>query len=289
MTTASFGDALIPSPKPLLRVVKEPSGSDTLKSVGTALDVLECFASDEELGVSDIARRLGIAKSTAHRLLTTLCSRGVAEKNHDSGLYRLGLRLYELGQMAQGRNPLRRVALPHLEDVRRGTGLTAQLAVVDGADVIVIEQLDPFNGRGLWPGSQRRWPAHTTSCGQAVAAYNPWLAQVRREHGFPPRAPGTIRSAAEYDEALAEVRRRGVAIVKDSALEGYSSVAAPIRDLNGQAHAAVAVVGANEDLLPAVERTSRLLTTVAARISRAYIAAGAMPFAPNEGTYQRPV
>ena len=80
-----------PAPTPIGRA--PISGSETLKSVATALDVLECFALDDELGVSDIARRLGIAKSTAHRLLSTLCSRGLTEKNPDSGQYRLGLHL----------------------------------------------------------------------------------------------------------------------------------------------------------------------------------------------------
>ena len=66
-----------------------------LKSVGSALDVLECFALDGELGVSDIARRLGVAKSTAHRLLQTLASRGFVEQDVQSGQYRLGLHVYE--------------------------------------------------------------------------------------------------------------------------------------------------------------------------------------------------
>jgi predicted ArsR family transcriptional regulator len=60
-----------------------------------------------DLGVSDIARRLGIAKSTAHRVLTTLAGRGFIEQDPDSGRYRLGLHLYELGQLTISRNPLR--------------------------------------------------------------------------------------------------------------------------------------------------------------------------------------
>ncbi|NLJ53301.1 MAG: helix-turn-helix domain-containing protein, partial [Intrasporangiaceae bacterium] len=75
------------------------NGSSSLRSVGTALDVLECFALDGELGVSDIARRLGVAKSTAHRLLQTLLSRGFVEQDNESGLYRLGIHIYELGTL----------------------------------------------------------------------------------------------------------------------------------------------------------------------------------------------
>src|SRR5690242_4161323 len=88
---------------------KRSHGDDTagVKSVGSALDVLECFATDGELGVSDIARRLGVAKSTAHRLLQTLTSRGFVEQRADTGLYRLGIHLYELGELALARNTLR--------------------------------------------------------------------------------------------------------------------------------------------------------------------------------------
>ena len=59
--------------------VGEPELEGGLKSVASALDLLDCFVVDEELGVSEVARRLGVAKSTAHRLLTTLCSRGIIE------------------------------------------------------------------------------------------------------------------------------------------------------------------------------------------------------------------
>lgn len=83
-----------------------------LKSVGSALDVLECFALDGELGVSDISRRLGVAKSTAHRLLQTLASRGFVEQDAESGQYRLGIHVYELGALALARNGLRHAALP---------------------------------------------------------------------------------------------------------------------------------------------------------------------------------
>ncbi len=252
-----------------VRAANGVSGADTLKSVGTALDVLECFTSDEELGVSDIARRLGIAKSTAHRLLSTLCSRGIAAKNPETGMYQLGLHLYELGHLAQSRIRLRRIALPALEELSRQTGLTVQLSVMDGADLVILEQLQTASGRALLEGTPRRLPAHATSSGQVIAAFNPMAAQARRNLGFPPRAGGTVRSVAEYDASLYQIRRRGVAVLQDAAIDGISSVAAPIRDLNGRAYAAVCLVGATSDVQPIIERSSRLALVVARRISRA--------------------
>ncbi|WP_395654116.1 IclR family transcriptional regulator [Phycicoccus elongatus] len=242
-------------------------GRETLRSVATALDVLECFAVDDELGVSDIARRLGIAKSTAHRLLATLCSRGLTEKNCDSGQYRLGLHLYELGQLAQSRLRLRQTALPVLEDVRRVSGLTVQLGVVDGADIVYAERLETAAGRALMAGVARRWPSHCTASGKVIAAFNPELAQARRDLGFPPRTLVTIRSVADYDRALAETRRVGVGISRGEAVAGLSSVAAPVRDLTGIAYASVSVVGPSAAVHADLDRSSRLVRTAAGLIT----------------------
>ena len=87
-----------------------------LKSVASALDLLDCFVEEEELGVSEVARRLGVAKSTAHRLLTTLASRKLIEQNPRNGKYRLGLHLFELGQLALTRVELRKRSLSLLDD-----------------------------------------------------------------------------------------------------------------------------------------------------------------------------
>ena len=116
-----------------------PEGRDGggLRSVGTAMDVLECFAVDATLGVSDIARRVGVAKSTAHRVLTTLAGRGFIEQDPETGLYSLGLHLYELGTLSLERNRLRHAALPTLRIMAHQTGLTVNLGVPDGADVVL--------------------------------------------------------------------------------------------------------------------------------------------------------
>lgn len=106
---------------------------DALKSVGEhPLDVLDCFLADDELRVSEIARALGVAKSSAHRMLSTLLSRGFVEQNPGTGRYRLGLHIYELGQLSISRSRLRQAALPIMEDLRQRTGQTIHLGVADG-------------------------------------------------------------------------------------------------------------------------------------------------------------
>ena len=148
---------------------------------------MECFATDGELGVSDIARRLGVAKSTAHRLLQTLASRGFVEQDAHSGQYRLGMHVYELGALALARNELRHAALPFLRQVATATGLTVNLSVPDGPDVVFVERIENSDGVRILGHFGRRLPAHTTSSGKAIAAWNAEADLARRRAGFPPR------------------------------------------------------------------------------------------------------
>ncbi len=239
-----------------------------VKSVTTALEVLDCFVDVDELGVSDIARRLGVAKSTAHRLLTSLAAHGLVDKNPETGHYRLGLHLFELGQLAGTRLRLRRTAMPLLEELRQVSGCSVQLAVADGADVVFLERLETLRdlqGRVALP---HRLPAHTTSSGKAMAAFSPDLVAACRAGGFPALTPATITSLAEFDRALADIRRRGVSTSLGEAVRGYSSVAAPVLDSAGRARAAVSVLRPGDDLGGDLGRLSQLVGVVARRLTR---------------------
>jgi DNA-binding IclR family transcriptional regulator len=239
----------------------------SVKSVMAALDGLDCFADDVELGVSDIARRLGVAKSTAHRLLTSLRSRGLAERNPETGQYRLGVHLFELGQLAQERMRLRQAAMPLLEELRQASGCTVQLAIPGGADVLYVERLETLRGMALMANSGRRLPAHATASGKAIAAYHPELAQRRRVAGFPALTNATIRSAADFDRALALVRRRGVATNLGEARPGICSVAAPVLDASGTAISAISLLAPGEDVRGDLGRPARLVTVAARKLA----------------------
>ena len=251
------------------RPTDDHAAGEWLKSVGTALDVLECFAADSELGVSDIARRLGIAKSTAHRLLTTLGSRGMVEQNPDNGQYRLGIHLYELGQLAHARNGLRHAALPVMREVCRSTGFTVNLSVPDGPDVVFVERLVTQDSGRLLGHTGRRLPAHCTSSGKVIAAHNPKAAAARLKAGFPPRASHTVRSASEWNRMLEQVRKVGHAVSHSESFEGATSVAVPVFDRSHTAIAAISVFGPTDVMRPDIERVVPLLTAAARRISKA--------------------
>ena len=254
---------------PRKRIALDDGGLGSgLKSVGSALDVLECFAADSELGVSDIARRLGIAKSTAHRLLQTLVSRGFIEQDAQSGQYRLGLHLYELGQLAQARNALRHAALPTLRQVAHATGLTVNFAVPEGGDVVFVERIENPDGVRILGHFGRRLPAHTTSSGKIIAAFNQAAYEARIAAGFPPRASGTVRTRQDWDLAVATARRAGYAASHSESFEGTSSVAVPLIQRK-VAVASVSVFGPSESIVPRVDRIVPVLTAAAGRIAKA--------------------
>ncbi|WP_396932091.1 IclR family transcriptional regulator [Mycolicibacterium sp.] len=240
-----------------------------LQSVLTALDLLDCFEADGELGVSELARRLGVAKSTAHRLLTTLVSRGYAERNPESGRYRLGLRVYELGSLAISRHHLSSAALPLLQDLRERTISTVHLAVSDGASVVHLQRLESLRCIKLFSGVARRVPVHSTSCGKAIAAFDPQCAAARIEEGFPAFTPSTIRSAEDFERELELTRKRGFSLNHDETRTGLTSIGAPVRDGFGRAVAAISVVAPTADADRHVDQYARLVTVTAAKVAKA--------------------
>src|SRR5258707_8126778 len=124
---------------------ERPAGEDGrrggVQSVATALELLDCLAAERELGVVELGRRLGIAKSSAHRILTTLVGKGYVQQVPETRNYRLGLRLHELGALVASRNQLRDHALPLLEALRTQTGKTPPPAVPEGAQMSEVERL----------------------------------------------------------------------------------------------------------------------------------------------------
>ena len=239
-----------------------------LKSVASAIELLDLFVTEEELGVSQVARKLGVAKSTAHRLLTTLCNGGLVEQNPENGRYRLGLRLFELGHLALSRVELRRESRALLEEMREVSGLTVHLAVAQGADTLFLERLVTLRGMHAMTEFRRRWPLHTTSSGKAICAYDPVAAQARIEAGFPAFTPFTITSKEEFAAEMARIRTRGYATANQEVMLQLASVAAPIVDAQGIARAAVSITGSVHDLTANPDRLGRLVVSAAQRLSK---------------------
>jgi IclR family KDG regulon transcriptional repressor len=249
-----------------------------LRSVSIAMGVLGCFETEAELGATRVARELGVAKSTACRMLAALAASGMLERT-ETGRYRLGLRLFEIGQLAVDRLMLRELALPVLGELRDVLRETAQLAVPVGADVLYVERLESSAAGTMFHTElYRRGPGHSSSAGKAMAAFNPIMERAILDRGFTRRTPFTIVDPVRYQQVLRQVRVDGVAASREEHTMGFSSVAAPILlSRNGGerkvAVAAISVVGGTARVLGArkiavVQSVRRAAAAVSVALSR---------------------
>ncbi len=225
-----------------------PGGRDgsRLSSVQNAARLLKELGSAEgELGVSELSRRLGLGKSTVHRLLATLTGERILEHNPATGTYRLGLVVYELGARVSMHRVLHDAATTVIEELRNATNETIQVAVLDGREVVYVERLESPHTLRLFGRIGHRMPAHSTSTGKVLLAF---LSQERlevllREWPLERRTPQTITEHPQLLAELALVRTRGWAENLGESEVGVSSVAAPIRNARGEVIAAVSAAG----------------------------------------------
>jgi DNA-binding IclR family transcriptional regulator len=220
-------------------------GERRLSSVATAIALLKAFSEDEvDIGVSTLARRLGIAKSTVHRLATTLVSEGMLEQNPENGKYRLGIALFGLGALVRRRMDVSTEAKPYLFGLRETTGETVHLTVLDGTEIMYVYNLESMQAIRMRSDLGMRRPAYCTAEGQAILAFQPArVIDTIIARGLKPRTPKTNTDPQAFRLALATVRERGYAIEDEESEAGMRSLAAPIRNGAGEVVAAVGVAG----------------------------------------------
>lgn len=243
-----------------------------LGSVRNAARVLRAFSqADQELGVTELSGRLGLGKSTTHRLLATLEAERLLEQNQTTGKYRLGLALYELGTTVTEHVDLHQAALPVLTTLRHNTDEMVHVAVLDGLEVVYVERLETGNMLPIFRQVGHRLPAHWTSSGKVLLAALPRDELLRRLAGASLEAR-TDHTIHRVDSLLVELERcaaRGWASNVEEGHLGVTSVGAPIRGADGTVMAAVSVVGASDRLQGEVmRRYATLVVEAAAVISR---------------------
>ena len=147
---------------------------DNLKSLVKVLRILECFSTtDRALSLAEIRTATGLPKSTAHRLLASMREVGFLDQDRQRDRYRLGLKLFELGNVVLANMELHREARPLMDALGRLSGQTVHLAVFDGRQAVVIHRATPAPGAATPLVFLEAAPAHCTSVGKAVLAFQP--------------------------------------------------------------------------------------------------------------------
>lgn len=255
------------------------------RSVSIAVAVLECFLDSEELGASEVSRRIGVAKSTAHRALGALAHGGLLDRV-PSGRYRLGLRLYDYGQLAIDRLLLRELALPLLAALRDQVSETVQLGIPAGHEVLYVDRLEGTHGLRFHSDSYRRVLAHSSSSGKAIAAHNQATHDAIVRHGLSRHTPHTVVHPAKFEAQLDSARRLGYVLSTEETEVGLSSVAAPVF-LRGHygvdvAVAAISIAGPTQRIAPRLGHLAPRVVDCARALSRQLAERDEAEIAPGE-------
>jgi IclR family acetate operon transcriptional repressor len=244
------------------RVAREET---PVRSVQRALELLSAVAHGEEMPLAQLAETTSLAPSTAHRLLGTLVDLGFVQQDLASRRYGAGHRLLGLVSAAEQRvAAVRAAALPHMTALAAGCGETAHLTILDGAQVIFVDQVLGAGTIRMEVKVGTRMDAHVTAAGKALLAWQPetYLNSLL-EAGLQRFTPHTLTDPHDVRRELAQVRRRGWATEIEEHESGAACVAAPILAATGPPLASLSISGPTSRLRP------RQLGSLGARIREA--------------------
>jgi len=245
--------------------------------------LLEVLArSDRALGVSELAARVNLGKSNAHRLLQTLTELGYVHRDAATGTYRAAIRLWELGTAMLAHIDLRPLALPAMEMLLARTRESVHLSMLDGDEVVYLHKLESPEPVRAYSAIGGRAPACCVATGKAmVAALDP-AAQRTLAAGLRAFTPKSIVDAGAFLREMADIRARGYAVNAGEWQDTVCGVAAPIHDPAGGVIAAIGVSGPAERLRPArFKDLGADVTAAAAAVERA-LAGGVPPQIPAD-------
>lgn len=254
----------------------EDSGatSEFVRALAKGLAVIEAFDGQAPaMTLSDVARRTGLSRGTARRLLHTLVELGYV--GFDGKLFSLKPRVLNLGFAYLYSHNVWQLAQPYMVEVVERLHESCSIAVLDGTDIVYVARV-PTSERimSINLGLGTRLPAFHTSMGRAMLAYRPASeVQGLLKRGAPLRqyTPRTVTDARELLSSLEQVRKQGWALVDQELEVGLRSLAVPVFDFNGCAVAALnigtqasrwTVSALQKDALPALKQAAQSISAL---------------------------
>lgn len=217
-----------------------------VQTLERALDILEVLSrADESLGVTEIGNRIGLHKSTVHRMLQTLCYRGYVEKEKERERYRLGIKIVELGITFFNDSEIRKVAAGFLVLLAKSFDEVVHLVLPDDGEVVYIDRRESSQVISMHSKVGRRAPMHCTAVGKAILSTLPeeevrHILKVKGMLGFTPK---TIVDPDVLIEQLKDIRKSGIALEAEENEVGILCLGTPIFDYSGRAIGAISVSG----------------------------------------------
>lgn len=243
-----------------------------IQSLDRALRILDLFDEYEtELKITDISERMQLHKSTVHSLLKTLQSRNYIEQNIENGKYRLGMKLFERGNLVIRSLDIRTISKKYLIDLSVKTGNTVHLVILEGKEGIYIDKVEGSSATVLYSRIGRRIPVHCSAVGKALVANKDGgeLEEILDGYVYKKQTPNTITDESTFISELEKVRENGYALDIEENEPGITCLAVPIWDHSGSVVAAMSMsqhtAGVDDDKMV---HTVKMLKEAANKISK---------------------
>jgi len=247
-----------------------PAADDNLKSLVKVMRVLGCFSTiNRSLSLTELCAATGYPRSTTHRLVSSMRDVGLLDQERQRDRYRLGLRLFELGNVVLANMDLHREARRHVEALSQISGQVVHLALFDGRQAIVIHRATSTPEGGTPLTLIEAAPVHCTSVGKAVLAFQPpEVIDSIINAGLKRFTDQTITNGRKLRAELLQIKKRGYAVDDGEHQPGLRCIGAPIHDSSGRVIAGVSISGPAWKI-PAteIENLSKIVIHHAAQIS----------------------
>lgn len=233
-------------PRDLSPPVRLKGDANSVFALRRGLSILDQFSGQHgDLGVNEIARLVGMHKSTVSRLCATLENAGYLERDSSTNRFRLGARIYQLAGSSSPTTDVRLLARPVMLELVESSRETATLGVREGKDIVTIDVVDGLNHMRMATRVGMRTHLHASAVAKAILAWmpEPEVDELLVDWPMTGLTPNTVTDAATLKGRLSEVRERGFALDMEEMEVGLRCVAAPIRDPRGRVVAGISISG----------------------------------------------
>lgn len=215
--------------------------------IDRTFDIIELLAVESQgLGVSEVARRLSLNKSTAHRILNAITDRGYLEKTAD-GMYSLGMQFVELTSRKLGSIELTTEAKPFLNELTAKLGQSSHLAILDGEDAVYIDKVEVTRNLRLYSQIGKRIPIYCSGLGKSLLLDldNQTILSMLRRCKMERLTEHTLVTPEAVLEEVQVGRTQGWTVDNEEHDDGIRCIAAPVYDYRGKIIAAISSAGSS--------------------------------------------
>lgn len=241
------------------------NSNSSIQSLNRALLILDLLKENPNgLRITEIAKALNVAKSSAHRLTTTLNNFGYVKQDSETKKYSLGLKLVELGDVVLQSLDIRTVASPFLHELANELGETVHLVIRENSEIVYIDKIESPQTIRMYSRIGKRAPLHCTGVGKAILAYLPESIRnkIINEKGLQKFTEYTITTKEDLLRNLEEIRKRGYSIDDQEHELGIRCVAAPIFNHKNEVIAGISVAA------PTFRFQTEMIETYANRVTK---------------------